>query len=200
VATSGTLDVSRLPAIRFGHRAQERWGTLALIAIEGSVFTLAAASYFYLRSRETAWPPNGPGPNLLFGTLNTVLLLASLWPALQTKKVAERQDLGGVRREMLIDLPFALAFLVVRWFEFSTLNVRWDANAYGSIVWTLLGLHTTHLVTDFIDTVVLLTMVMRDPVEPKRYVDVAENSFYWIFVVVSWLPLYLLIYWAPRLL
>jgi heme/copper-type cytochrome/quinol oxidase subunit 3 len=32
------------------------------------------------------------------------------------------------------------------------LNVSWDANAYGSVVWLLLGLHTTHLITDTIDT------------------------------------------------
>ena len=34
-------------------------------------------------------------------------------------------------------------------------HVRWDDNAYGSILWLILGLHTTHLITDFADTVVL---------------------------------------------
>jgi len=40
---------------------------------------------------------------------------------------------------------FAIAFIVVRAYEFGTLHCRWDTNAYGSIVWTLLGFHTTHL-------------------------------------------------------
>ena len=40
-------------------------------------------------------------------------------------------------------------------FEFNTLNVLWYDNAYGSIIWALLVLHTTHIVTDWVDTVVL---------------------------------------------
>ena len=35
---------------------------------------------------------------------------------------------------LVVCLLFALAFLVVRGFEFAALNVRWDTNAYGSIV------------------------------------------------------------------
>ena len=38
--------------------------------------------------------------------------------------------------------------LAIRGYEFANLNVRWDANAYGSILWVILGLHTTHLATD----------------------------------------------------
>jgi hypothetical protein len=34
--------------------------------------------------------------------------------------------------------------------------------------------------------------------EGKRFVDVAENSGYWNFVVLSWVPIYLVVYWAPR--
>ena len=38
-----------------------------------------------------------------------------------------------------IGLLFGAAFLVVRAFEFAGLNVRWDSNAYGSVVWLLLS-------------------------------------------------------------
>jgi cytochrome c oxidase subunit I+III len=77
----------------------------------------------------------------------------------------------------------------------------WDADAYGSVVWLLLGLHTTHLVTDVYDTVVLAAVLFFSrPLEGRRHVDVAENSLYWYFVVWSWLPIYAVIYLAPRLL
>ena len=78
------------------------------------------------------------------------------------------------------------------------LNVRWDTDAYGSVVWMLLGLHTTHLVTDTCDTIVLDVLFFTGPLEGKRFVDVSENAFYWYFVVLSWLPIYAVIYWAPR--
>ena len=43
---------------------------------------------------------------------------------------------------MVVCLVFGVAFNVVRVFEFTHLNVSWDHDAYGSIVWLLLGLHT----------------------------------------------------------
>jgi cytochrome c oxidase subunit 3 len=94
---------------------------------------------------------------------------------------------------------FALAFLIVRIFEFGALNTRWDSNAYGSVVWMLLALHTTHLVTDTIDTSVLAVLLFTGPLEGKRFVDVNENAMYWYFVVGSWLPIYAVIYWGARL-
>jgi cytochrome c oxidase subunit I+III len=35
--------------------------------------------------------------------------------------------------------------------------------------------------------------------DEHRFVDVSENTMYWYFVVASWLPIYALIYLAPRL-
>jgi heme/copper-type cytochrome/quinol oxidase subunit 3 len=61
-------------------------------------------------------------------------------------------------------------------------------SAYGSAVWVLLGLHTFNLITDYADTLVLTTLMFKGPLEGKRFVDVAENSGYWDFVVLTWLP------------
>jgi len=99
-----------------------------------------------------------------------------------------------------VALAFGLAFNIIRIYEFMHLNVRWDTNAYGSVVWLLLGLHTTHIVTDFFDTLVLTTLLFIGPIEEKRFVDVSENAGYWYFVIFSWLPIYGVIYWAPRLI
>ena len=101
---------------------------------------------------------------------------------------------------LVLALAFGTAFMVVRVFEFQTLNVRWDTNEYGSAVWMLMGLHTAHLVTDVLDTVVLAVLMFTGPLEGKRFVDVSENSLYWYFVVLTWLPNYAVIYLAPRFL
>ena len=84
--------------------------------------------------------------------------------------------------------------------EFTALNCWWDTNAYGSIVWTLLGIHTVHVVTDLIDTTVLAVMFFVAPLDANRFVDASENAFYWYFVVFTWLPIYGLLYIAPRFL
>ena len=95
-------------------------------------------------------------------------------------------------------LLFGAAFLTVRAFEFSALQTMWDSNAYGSIVWFIMGLHSAHLLTDVVDSAVLLALMYTRHVEPKRFVDVSENSLYWYFIVLSWIPVYVTIYFAPR--
>jgi cytochrome c oxidase subunit III len=192
------LDVAQLPAYAFHHRSIVWWGTMGMIVIEGMMFALLITSYLYLKGRSPQWPPGAFAPDPLWGTVNLVLLLASALPNHLTKRAAERLDLRRLRLWMSIALGIALAFNVVRVFEFQSLNVWYDENAYGSIVWTLLGFHTVHILTDFIDSAVLLALMFIGPIEESHFVDVAENSMYWYFVVISWLPIYAVIYLVPR--
>jgi cytochrome c oxidase subunit I+III len=198
VKQRSAIDVSHLPGYAFGHRSLMWWGTLGLIVIEGFMFAVLIGAYFYLRSHLPHWPPNLPPPNLFWGTLNTVVLILSVLPNIWYKKAAERQDLWTVKIGLMISIAFAIAFIVIRVFEFGALNCRWDTNAYGSAVWTLLGFHTTHLVTDLLDTIVLTVMMFTGPLEGKRFVDVSENAFYWYFVVAIWVPIYAVLYLVPR--
>jgi heme/copper-type cytochrome/quinol oxidase subunit 3 len=196
-----TLDVSGLPPGAFGSRTLTFWGTLGIVVIETTVFALAIGAYFYLVTRYPTWPPHGvAAPDLRWGTLNTIILLASLVPNELARRAAEHVDLHSVRIWMVVCLAFAVAFNVARAFEFGHVNVMWNHDAYGSIVWLMLGLHTTHIVTDFLDSSVLTALMFTGPIEEHRFVDVEENAVYWYFVVLAWLPIYGVIYWAPRLL
>jgi cytochrome c oxidase subunit III len=196
-----TIDVSHLPTYAFGHRALTWWATWSMIFMEGTMLVVFFISYFFLRTRVTNWPPGVMRqPDLLWGTVNLGIILASAVPNQFAKKAAEKLDLRGVRLWMIVTFLLALAFAVVRIFEFRALNCWWDDNAYGSIVWANMVFHTTHLLTDMVDTVVLIVLMFVGPVEGKRFVDVSENSIYWDFVVVMWVMVYAVIYMGPRLL
>ena len=47
----------------------------------------------------------------------------------------------------------------------------------------------------------VLWPLMRTPSPTKAgaLVDVDENSLYWRYVWLLWIPIYLMIYWVPRL-
>ncbi|MEX3936652.1 cytochrome c oxidase subunit I [Paraburkholderia phymatum] len=195
-----TLDVRKLPSFGFGSRSLMWWATAGLMLIEGTVFAIAVAMYFYLHSVNAAWPMDAPPPSLLWGSLNTAILLLSIVPNELARRAALKGHREDARLWLAVCLAFAVIFLVLRGFEFAALNVMWYANAYGSIVWLLLGLHTTHLVTDTVDTAVLALLLYTGPFEGKRLVDTCENAVYWYFVVLSWLPIYAVIYLAPRML
>jgi cytochrome c oxidase subunit III len=191
-------DVSGLPDYGFGSRMTPFWGTLGFMTLEGVGFALASGSYLYLVWLNRQWPLADTPPDLLWSSLLTAVLLLSLWPNQIAKRNAKREDLPKVRRDLLVMSFVAILVLTIRAFEFSTLHVRWDQNAYGSIVWVLLGLHTAHVLTDAIDTFVVTALMFTKHVHGKRFSDVEDNAMYWDFVVLSWLPIYVLIYWVPR--
>ena len=195
-----TLDLSGLPLHGTGTASLTWWGTLAFMLLEGTGFALVIGIYLYLKTLAPEWPLGAPPPDLGPGTLVTVILLLSLVPNILISRWAERQDLRKVQIGMLVMTAFGIAPLIVRAFEFSATNIWWDSNAYGSTVWVMLGLHTTHLITDFGDTVVLAVMMFtRHGKNPRRFGDVTDNAMYWNFVVATWLPIYLCVYWVPRL-
>jgi cytochrome c oxidase subunit 3 len=193
-------DLSSLPTNGFGSRTLTWWGTLAFMSLEGMGFALAAASYLYLMVLAPKWPLNSPPPDLGPGTWVTVLLIASEPLNRLLSSWARKEEMSKVRLGLIGMCLFGIVPLIVRAFEFPNLNVRWDSDAYGSVVWFLLGLHTTHLLTDVADTVVLTALMFtRHGFNGRRFSDVSDNAFYWDFVVLSWLPIYFLIYWVPRL-
>jgi len=200
-APSFTTDLAPLPTYAFGRRSLTWWGIIAFFLIEGTAFALAVAAYFFLMGQEQAWPPPAvQPPGLLPGTLFTILIVLSEIPNTAIKWAAEREDLPRVRGLLVLISLIGLVLLVLRGFEFNALNVLWHENAYGSVVWMLLVLHTTHILTDWIDTLVLAALMFTTHgTEGRRMVDCSENAVYWRFVWLLWLPLYVLIYWLPRL-
>ncbi|MFL5236514.1 MAG: heme-copper oxidase subunit III [Rhizomicrobium sp.] len=200
MTTRVVLDVSPVPESAFGSRTLTWWGTIAFMSLEGMGFALAIGAYLYLRVLQPNWPMNEPLPDLLPGTIVTVILLLSAIPNYFLEHWARAYDLRKVRVGLVLMSLLGILPLIVRAFEFPALRVRWDADAYGSIVWLLLGLHTTHLLTDAGDTLVLTALMFtRHGENPRRFSDTSDNAFYWDFVVLSWLPIYFVLYWLPRL-
>ncbi|ANM13221.1 MULTISPECIES: cytochrome c oxidase subunit 3 [unclassified Rhizobium] len=194
------LDLSHLPLHGMGSASLTFWGTSAFMLIEGTGFALSIAIYFYLMSLAPRWPIEAPPPDLTAGTILTLLLVASVVPNILVSRWAKRKDLRKVRAGLIVMAILGLLPLIPRAFEFPALHVSWDDDAYGSIVWTMLGLHTTHIVTDLVDTVVLACLMFSKHADnTRRYGDVEDNALYWNFVVLTWLPIYGCIYWVPRL-
>src|ERR1700710_2134525 len=87
------LDLSKLPAHGMGTASPTWWGTSAFMLIEGTGFALSLMVYLYLMSIAQVWPLEAPAPDLLAGSLVTVVLLASIVPNVMLSRFAERRDL-----------------------------------------------------------------------------------------------------------
>ena len=102
LARDGVLDVHDLPSFGFSHRSLMWWGTAWMMSIEGMAFAFMIVIYFYLRSLSQNWPTGDAAPDLLWGTLNAVLIVLSAIPNTYTDKAAIDQDLRKVRIGLVI--------------------------------------------------------------------------------------------------
>jgi heme/copper-type cytochrome/quinol oxidase subunit 3 len=193
--------VAHLPTTEFKHRAPLWWAVVLTIGIEGTVMALLLATLLYLRLHEATWPPWGwSAPKTLYGTITTVVILLSAWPMRRIDVEARRLDHRKVNRMLVLFFAISAALLVSRSVEFLGLQVKWDSNAYGSIVWGTLAYHTLHILATVVETGIMAAYVFTHDLDKKHALDLHVTAVYWYFVVLSWIPCYVLLYFGPYLL
>ena len=201
MTTGKTLDVSGLPPYEISNRAPLFWGQVLLCLIEGTAFFMLIAVYFYLRLGVDVWP--GPGtrlPGIAVPTFALIPLLASCFGSYLASDAAKKNDRTGMLIGMGLNLVLAAVFLLMRALEWWSFNFTWETDAHGSIVWTILFLHTYDIVADLLMTAVLVVIVAMGHFGPKQRIGVHVDSVVWYFLVGIWIPLYVVVYWAPHLL
>lgn len=207
MSTRAVIDISDLPHHQFDTYDPVWWGNNLLLAIETSMFAILIATYFYLRQNFTLWPPPvaqltatlRPLPELGYGTANTILLLLGCIPMVLADLAARRDNRDMARIGLVICAIVGFVALVLRGFEYSAVYFRWDSNAYGSIVWFMLGMHMLHLMILTTETVLLAIWIFRREFDMKHRVDIVTVGVYWYWVVSIWVVLYAIIYFTPRI-
>jgi cytochrome c oxidase subunit 3 len=207
VISSPALDVSRLPESVLDHRSLVWWGNLLLILIETTMFALLVAAYFYLRPQFSPWPPpqvDGPVPilrpvpALKIPTINLVLLIATLVPMILADRACLRRDARATQRALEIFVVLGLACIALRFREFTALRVRWDDNAYASLVWTTVAMHLLHLIVGLCEFIMMLVWILVKGLDVKHARDVRVTAVYWYWIVGTWIILYSILFIGPR--
>ena len=175
-------------------------GMVAFLIVLGSILTSLLFSYFYLRDGFETWPPLPLGPPpLTRASAATGLLVVSLGPA------------ALVRRHSAADgrLPLVLAALgsilalgtavVVLWaLEQGALGIVPQQSVYASLFFVLIAFVSGNAVIALGMTVLLLLRIATEAFPPRQQTLTAITMLYWGFVVVSWVLVYVTLYWTPR--
>ncbi|MGA8026523.1 MAG: cytochrome c oxidase subunit 3 [Bryobacteraceae bacterium] len=197
---SKTLDVSDLPPYDISSHAPLWWGQMCFIPIEGTMFSILMAGYFYTRLRMDVWPPPGDQfPHLLLPTLALVPLILSAYGSYWASQAAKKNDRRGMIWGMVLNIVLASLFFVMRIYEWHSLNFNWQTDAHGSYVWAFLGLHSFDYIGDLVFTIVLLIIIASGRYGEKQRLGVHVDSVVWYFLVAIWIPIYVVIYWGPRI-
>lgn len=193
------IDVSAFSRFNPGRQAPVWWGMVGLILVEASVIAGFLATYFYLMMMSESWPPEGIAPPpLLLPTVSLVLMLISAGAMVWGGKLIVREKYNLFVVAMFTAVGLAFTVLALRWHQFQNFEVRWDENAYGSVVWTLMGFHFTHVVSAAIGTAVVGILGIKRYFNPQQQIGVIVDTLYWNFVALAWIPLYVTLYWVPR--
>jgi len=194
------LEVGGLPTHAFGHRDPLWWAVILLVCIEGTMLVLLTLSYFYLRDRMTPWPVD-PIPRALawVATVELALWLISAAPTHLAGKAAIRGSVRGMRNGLIAATVPAIVGLVCRFVIMRALPFDWDANAYASVVWTLLGAQWFHGLTGAGENVLYIVLLFRGPVEHKHRVDIQVSTPLWYFVIAGATLVWLVLFLGPLL-
>ena len=147
--------------------------------------------------------------NLAFGTANTIILTTSSAAIV----IAERAVRAGWARAgrwcLWLTLVLAVAFLVVKGFEYAEdLHEHLWPNAgfalaepgarrFWGFYWVATDIHAIHILIG-IGAVARLLWIDARGMLARRWMGVEVTTLYWHFVELVWLTLYPLIYLAGR--
>jgi heme/copper-type cytochrome/quinol oxidase subunit 3 len=211
MTTHTVLDISELPSAEADHRSPIWWGNILLLVVETTMFGLLIACYFYFRQNFSEWPPPRvnetpilykPMPNLDAGSVNMMLLFFSCLPMfwadrLCLRKSREQQE-GAVKIALVLSILFGFLIAGIRFREFFAFHFLWNENAYASTVWLILGTHLLHIFTGTLENLLMLTWVMVKPLDTKHARDIRVTAIYWYWIVLIWVPFYVILYWSPH--
>jgi heme/copper-type cytochrome/quinol oxidase subunit 3 len=124
-------------------------------------------------------------------------MVASNVPMVLVDRAARRLDLTAVRAGMVIISLLAVVMCVLRGFELAALNVRWDANAYGTAAWAILVSHATLLLVETIETLAQTSLMFSPNLEQRDISAVSDNALYWYFMTSAWVPLAAIAFLTP---
>lgn len=193
-----SIDVSALSDFEISSNAPLWWGQIFLALIEGAMFCIMIALYFYYRLVLDLWPPPGIArPERLIPACSTAFLLLSCIGSYLASEAAKRNDRGGMVFGLCLNLALGSIGMALRAFAWGSWNFTWKTSAYGSVVWGILFLHSFDVVADLLFTLVLVFIVAFVRAGPAQRLGVHVDSVIWYFLAGSWFALYITIDWTP---
>ena len=182
-------------------RTNNWWGMMLLIVIEVVAIGAILSSYYYLRGRSLEWPLGQVDPpDLLLPTINSFILWIAIIPMYLSVYYMKRGNQAFSRIALVVMGLMSVLFVVLKVYEYSTLNYNWAVNAYTSIIWLISGFHISHVLAVVFKTAVVGYYAFRGYYNEERYDGVLTNALYGYFVSLIWIPMYFTVYLAPYLL
>ncbi|MFN2608924.1 MAG: heme-copper oxidase subunit III [Acidimicrobiales bacterium] len=176
------------------------WGMAVLIMTEAMVFVILLAAYFFLRAAAKEWPIGGiEVPKLRLSVPFSFVLWGSSLPIFWAEAGIRKGNVGALKAGVLISFLMGLSFLAYTLYDFHDLHFGWRDNAYGSIYYTIVGLHALHVVIGLGMNLVVQAKARLGRYDHGHYASAEVFFLYWHFVDVVWLFVFPSLFLSPHL-
>ncbi len=170
-------------------------GMILFLISESFLFASLFIIYYYLRGYSLPhWPPAGVEVHLNVSTINTFVLLSSSLTVYLAVRAARRGNTSRLAVWLASTMLLGSVFIAIKLYEWATNSFGpWD-HAYGSIYYTLTGLHALHVLIGLGILSALLGRTLAGRFSAQRHSAVELGSLYWHFVDLVWIFVFSTIY------
>jgi cytochrome c oxidase subunit 3 len=173
-------------------------GILLFIVSEVMLFGSFFASYFFLRVvvHPSAWPPHPFELPVAVAGMNTAILVSSSFTIHYALEGIRKGNKQAMKLGLVLTWILGLTFLFVQINEYVHLGFSSRTEAFGTIFYSLTGLHGAHV---FIGLCLLTAATIRAfrghfDKDSDKHLGVEIPGIYWHFVDIMWIVVFFTVY------
>ena len=173
-------------------------GILLFILSEVMLFASFFAAYFFLRVvvGPDTWPPVGIELPVLIAGINTVILISSSFTVHYALEAIRHNNHEGLKLGLVMTWLLGVTFLFIQINEYIHIGFSPADGAFGSIFFSLTGLHGAHVFVGLLLLTFANIRAFRGHFGPaaKDHLGVEVPGIYWHFVDIMWVVVFTTIY------
>lgn len=167
-----------------------RLGLWLFIVSDAFFFAALISSRYFVKGVTTPDEVNQP-----LGLALTALLLLSSLTAYRSEVAVAHGDLGRYKAYTLLTALMGVLFLAGVGLEWREAYQHFPpSTGYGTVLFTLTGVHATHVLSGVVILALVLRHGIRQPYDPSSYWPAEAAVKYWHFVDVAWVCIYPTLY------
>jgi cytochrome c oxidase subunit III len=170
-------------------------GMFLFIASEIMLFGSFFTAYFFVRvANGTPWPTPPYELPVFVAGINTIILVTSSFTMHWALQAIKRGNHAGLKAGLTLTFLLGLTFLLTQLLEYSRVGFAPYTDAFGTIFFSLTGLHGAHV---FVGLTLLLAATIRayrGHYTAEEHHGVEIPGIYWHFVDVMWIVVYTTVY------
>lgn len=161
------------------------------------LFASLFATFMILRNNTNGGPNGAELFSLPFVLTETLILLTSSFTCGLAMLAAHQGNKKKVGAWLAITFLLGLAFLGMELHEFGNLVAEghdWQASAFLSAFFTLVGTHGLHITAGLIWILLLVVKILRSEINNTNLRRLTMLSLFWHFLDIVWIFIFTIVY------